>query len=236
MLHDIKNLKLYKNIDYVHNSDDMIYEQTFNNILQEHLIFHGKEIFIKELRQNYPDISKFLISPPFSMNKDIVCMFKAILNSYTVQEIDDIITKYSYSVSKISGDYIILRPINNYQQKFTNWYFHLSPREDLGKIGLKVKNSDIVRFERYESRIYLYPFFTMIGNDEDSIYKMIIDKAKMITARFNIVKHKNDSYYIYAVHLPEKFPIYRDTAQSRDYAVYVKNNIPAERVELIGEV
>lgn len=236
MLHDIKNLKLYENIDYAHDTDDMIYEQTFNNIVAEHLIFHGKDIFVKELKINYPEISKYLISPPFSMNKDVVCLFKMVLDSYTQKELDNIISKYSYTISKVSGDYVILRPINNYQQKFTNWYFHLSPQEDLGKTGIKVKGKDLNGFEKYEPRIYLYPFFTLICNEEESIYDMVKNKATEIAKRFNTIKRENNSYYIYAVKLPQKFPIYQDTAQSKDYAVYVKNNIPSDYVNLIGEV
>ena len=236
MLKSIKNLKLYENIDYVHESDDEIYRDTFDNVLNENLIYHGKSMFLKQLRVNYPDLAKYHLEAEFTKHKEMTCLFRLVLEKYTVEEIDEIINRYSYTVSKVSGDYVILRPINNYQQKYTNWYFHLSTREDLGIIGIETKSSPLSGFEKYDGRIYLYPFFSLICNEDNALYDSIKDKAKEVADKFNDIRKTKNKYYVYAIHLPKKFPICRDTSQSKDYAVYVRNDIPASYVYLVGNV
>ena len=240
MINSLKNLTLFENIDYIHFPDEVIYQETFNNLINENLKFHSKDIFIKQLKLNYPDIADCITNFGIGIGKDIVYLFyNSIIKNYTIEQLDKIISKYAYTVSKVYKGLIILRPINNIETRLTDYYFHLSSREDLGRLGLKTKSSDLNGFEKYDKRIYLYP---LVFDDNDtyeteSIYDLIKDKAKIITKRFNDVRHTNNTHYIYLVNLPNKnYTLYKDTAQSKDYAVYVKNDIPAKYVNLIGEI
>lgn len=238
MITKLSNLTLFENIDYVHWSDDIIYEQTFNHIISENLVFHSKEVFLKQLKINYPYIFDCISEISLGLGKDIVYLsYKWLIKKYTIEQLDNIISKYSYAVSKIYEDFIILRPINNIEPRFTEYYFHLSARDDLGQLGLKTKSSDLSGFEKYDKRIYLYPL--VLENepmDTEKIYDLIKNKAKAIAVRFNKVRHTCNTYYIYLVKVPKNYKLYKDTAQSNNYAIYVLNDIPKQYVNLIGEV
>lgn len=64
----------------------------------------------------------------------------------------------------------------------------------------------------------------------------VYNKSARIAKRFNEVRLDNKEYYIYSVKVIHKYTFYKDTAQSSDYAVYVKNGISSRYVNLIGQV
>lgn len=148
---------------------------------------------------------------------------------------------------KILHDKVLLRPINNSETLTTDLFVHMSAKRDLAIKGLKAKSANIDSFEQYDTRLYLYPlvkpedFDSKSDEEKEQIEKQLMcdfvyNKSARIAKRFNEVRLDNKEYYIYSVKVIHKYTFYKDTAQSSDYAVYVKNGISSRYVNLIGQV
>lgn len=222
-------------IDYVHWTDEDIYKAEIENILTESLYFTSVEDFIKRMISEIPDFKNYI----FDKRGNNLYISVSIFSKISAEHFKLLLYKYSYRLAKETEYYVIVRPEHDRQMKFTDMYIHMSPKPDLNITGIRCKPGN--GFEEYMSRIYLYPLFQLIHdeydiNDLDSVYNAIRQKCNVIKDRFNLLKKKNDEYYIYLVNLPKAFAIYRDPSQSKDYAVYIENNIPVKYIRQIGKV
>lgn len=215
-------------------------------LLNEYLQYHGKDWFLRQLKTLYPDIYKCVDKEQHSQD-EVYLKLDNIKRYYTRYQLEDILEKLSYVVSKIVHDKVILHPINNTDIPETDLYIHMSVRSDLAVRGLKTKSADINSFEQYDTRLYLYPLVKPKDFDNktqtekeqleiDLIYNFVYTKSLRIARRFNELRLSNKDYYIYLVRVIHNYTFYKDTAQSKDYAVYVKNGISAKYVSLIGKI
>lgn len=216
------------------------------NVLNEFLQFHGKEWFLKQLQILYPDIYK-CVDKECQSNYEVCLKLQNIRQYYTRYQLEDILEKLLYGVAKVVNNKVLLRPINNIDLPETDLYIHMSVRNDLAVKGLKAKTADINSFEQYDARLYLYPLVKPNDFDDktqsekeqielDSIYDFVYNKSSRIAKRFNELRISDKDYYIYLVRVLHNYTFYKDTAQSKDYAVYVRNGISSKYVSLIGKV
>lgn len=222
-------------IDYIHWTDDEILEKGIEKILDESLSFVSRDKFIKQMKTIFKDFERYTTT----IKGNEIWLSCLIMDKISYAELKKYIETFSYRIADTKNNQFILKPEHETQKISDRIFIHISKNTDLALMGLRCKASH--KFEDYEPRIYLYPLSSLAkekydGMDMSKISKIVKDKCIEIKNRFNEIYNENAEYQMYVVKLPKQFITYKDPSQSRNFAIYIENNIPAKYITWLGTI
>lgn len=217
--------------DYADNIEFSI--RRCNDILVESLYFNSLDKFMKQIQLEIPDFNKYV--KRISNNK--IVLSNDILDKYT--SIDDfkvILDKFCYRINKLAEFDMIIGPEYNLAVNNEKYYVHLSPVNNLDKIGIEPKSSE--KFETYSPRIFLFKLSELVDYDNamENIAEDLYYSCRSIVNKFNAVYNENKTYYVYLINLDKERDIFIDNNYISKNACYTFDKIPAAFVTKITEI